>query len=647
MTYKCNKCKKHVKANDGRLLHLLSPHIRETYPVLPRYAQGQFHLRTDLSDAVDSVMKTYGNAEFVSRQMVAQQGRFYERKALSYLSMDVIHPYPDYEMWRQDVHPPTPETIRTTYFNAEYSSLQPYGYCNVERYVRELQGVNVTSNDIVTFDHTFQVLKTYHQKDSAKAVFTGMKGSTKEVISLAAVPSTALREVTHLLKQSKTRRETFNPSVVYTDTCPNGTYVWKGLFGNHIDCRLGLFHFVHRIVETLDNKSELYWKCMVEFKHCIYTYHDSDYSNLMQALRTGTLSSSRQPMNEDEISTIRHSKQGKGRYDQYLRKVFHSETDICSYLEEWIRNWDHVEDSCGRRVFSSATIKSTREQMRKVKYVLDSEKATIYSPVAPKRDSSHNLTIWKTNRPESALEKFHEQLAHYGNGAMRKEYADALIYRGTAEYNIVCRHKQQNNQRLLDGVPLATPKWQQNVPTFWDHSILHFINQLARSKGFLEPFKNCETPKANNGEVFLSDYCIEQTVRNNNNAGIRTNDDNQLCVCTDCTIDTVTPLLQKQAALPVLEETQRKQMLPSERQHHHLSVTPRSQTTKAYTQPMITLPPVFVKTATVDKFYCMPFPPYRCQEYTRYLHRKHQGEKVLGRPPHSHWCLKACPAAPI
>ena len=168
--------------------------------------------------------------------------------------------------------------------------------------------------------------------------------------------------------------------------------------------------------------------------------------------------------------------------------------------------------------------------MRKVKYVLDSEKATIYSPVAPKKDSSHNLTIWKTNRPESALEKFHEQLAHYGNGAMRKEYADALIYRGTAEYNIVCRHKQQNNQRLLDGVPLATPKWQQNVPTFWDHSILHFINQLARSKGFLEPFKNYETPKANNGEVFLSDYCIEQTVRNNNNAGIRTNDDNQLCV---------------------------------------------------------------------------------------------------------------------
>ena len=188
MTYKCQKCNKHVKANDGRLLHLLDAHVRDTYPVLPRYAHGQFHFNTELSDIIDSVMKTYGNAEFVSRQMVAQQGRFYQRKVLSYLSMDVLHPYPDYETWRQDIHPPMPETIRNTYFEAEYSSLQPYGYCNVERYVRELQGVQVQQSDIVMFDHTFQVLKTYSNKGGAKAVFTGMKGSTKEVVSLAAVP---------------------------------------------------------------------------------------------------------------------------------------------------------------------------------------------------------------------------------------------------------------------------------------------------------------------------------------------------------------------------------------------------------------------------------------------------------------------------
>ena len=141
--------------------------------------------------------------------------------------------------------------------------------------------------------------------------------------------------------------------------------------------------------------------------------------------------------------------------------------------------------------------------MRKVKYVVDSEKATIYSPVPPTKDSTHNLTVWKTNRPESALEKFHERLAHFGNGAMRKEYADALIYRGTAEYNITCRWKQQNNKQLLEGLPPATPKWEQHIPTLWDCSILHFINRQARSKGMLEPFKYCETPNENNGENFL------------------------------------------------------------------------------------------------------------------------------------------------
>ena len=322
MTYKCKKCKRHVKANDGRLLHLLDAHVRETYPVQPRYAQVLFHLNTELSDIVDSVMKTYGNAEFVSCQMVAQQGRFCQRKVHSYLSMDVIHPYPDYETWRQDIHPPMPETIRTTYFDAEYSSLQPYGYCNVEQYVRELQAVQVKNNDIVTFDHTFQVLKTYNNKQGAKAVFTGMKGSSKEVITLASVPSTALKEVTHLLQQSKIRRESFHPKVVYTDTCPNGTYVWQGLFGNDVNCRLGLFHFIHCIVEMLDNKSEMYWSTMVLLKNCIYTYHEIDFANLMEALRSGTLSSNRQPMTDEEIRQVRHSKQWKGRYDRYLRKVF-------------------------------------------------------------------------------------------------------------------------------------------------------------------------------------------------------------------------------------------------------------------------------------------------------------------------------------
>ena len=51
-----------------------------------------------------------------------------------------------------------------------------------------------------------------------KAPKQRMKGSTKEVISQATVPSTALSKVTHLLKQSKTPHEQFNPGAVYTNT---------------------------------------------------------------------------------------------------------------------------------------------------------------------------------------------------------------------------------------------------------------------------------------------------------------------------------------------------------------------------------------------------------------------------------------------
>ena len=185
--------------------------------------------------------------------------------------------------------------------------------------------------------------------------------------------------------------------------------------------------------------------------------------------------------------------------------------------------------------------------MRKVKYVLDSKQATIYLPVPPAKDSSHNLVVWRTNRPESSLEKFHELLAHFGNGSMRKEYADALIYHGTAEYNITCRLKKRHNQQLLEGLATSGPKWQWNVPTFFDHSMLYFINHMAASKGLTEPFKYCETPRANNGEVFLSDYLLQQTQRNDNNTGIRTNDDQQ-CMCADCKADTIAAHV-KQATL--------------------------------------------------------------------------------------------------
>ena len=205
------------------------------------------------------------------------------------------------------------------------------------------------------------------------------------------------------------------------------------------------------------------------------------------------------------------------------------------------------------------------------------------------------------------------------------------------------RWKNRQNKKRLEGHLITGPKWQHDVPTFFDHSMIHYINRMACCKGFNDPFEYCETPAtANNGEVFLSDYLLQQTERTKSQ--VLTND-NQQCMCMDCTVNSVESPAEKQLALPVPAEMQRKQMRADNTSKKVFAATHRQPSTCV--SPMMPLPPVFVKAATLDKYYCMQFLPYRCEEYTQYIHQKQQGEKVLGRPPHSHWCLKACAAAPI
>ena len=152
-----------------------------------------------------------------------------------------------------------------------------------------------------------------------------MKGSTKEVISLGIVPTTSLQDASHLLVQSKLHRATFKPSVVYTDTCPHGKEFWEALFGPQVETKLGLFHFVHRIVDTMNNKSELFWEAVVALKSAIYTYHSLDEAALLESLKDGSFSKSNKKHTDEEIHQMRFSRQWKANCEPFLRKVFRTE----------------------------------------------------------------------------------------------------------------------------------------------------------------------------------------------------------------------------------------------------------------------------------------------------------------------------------
>ena len=193
MNYKCESCNSCYAANDGRLLSVLPFDVADAYPVLPKFASGQFHLDADLSDDVELLMKTYANGKFVSTKLHRKLGVAYTRKIKTYLSRPQTRRFLSYDEFTGGVAPPAPASIRASFQDAENSTLTPYGFSNFDRYEREMQSVQVSDDDKVAFDWTFQTIKNYNLP-GANAVFTGNKGSTKEIITLAVVPTTAANQ---------------------------------------------------------------------------------------------------------------------------------------------------------------------------------------------------------------------------------------------------------------------------------------------------------------------------------------------------------------------------------------------------------------------------------------------------------------------
>jgi hypothetical protein len=117
--------------------------------------------------------------------------------------------------------------------------------------------VPISKGELIASDCTFAPVANYILAGS-KAMFTGMKGSTHEWIYGQIVESTGVDQVFHLLIESKQKMEENDLSVLYTDTCPHNTPFYKRIYGVNLMIRLGLFHLMHMIVETLDAHSRVY-----------------------------------------------------------------------------------------------------------------------------------------------------------------------------------------------------------------------------------------------------------------------------------------------------------------------------------------------------------------------------------------------------
>ena len=454
VTYQCNACKSNFSSNDGRILQVLPAWLRQQYPVAPRYAVGAFHLDQEYSQILESMMVSTSSATQFSKLLFKKFNCAYVDKVESYLSMQPAIPYIDTQGFHGLTWPPSPDTVRDLYLEAERSCLTPYGYSNESRFNRELQAVNVASTDVIAIDWTFQTLKNF-QLPGAEALFTANKGETKEIVTLLIVDSTKASQVAHGLVMARQKRENFCPNAIYTDTCPHNITFWRLLFGATVVLRLGLFHLIQRIYRTLDTRSNFFWKVLVELKAALYSYYEEDMAKLLDSLKNGTFDSSGKKYTSSEIVQLQHSKRWNQRFGAYLRKRIHSAPVISQKIDCWIERNSKLRDSNGRSVFSRETEQVAKEQLKKVEYICDLEQNhdRAYQEIRPGPRSQHGLSKWKSHHPESHLENWHEYVAHLANSGMRPDLSSCLTMRGTCEWNVKCGwvSKVQDNTAQGDG----------------------------------------------------------------------------------------------------------------------------------------------------------------------------------------------------
>jgi hypothetical protein len=189
----------------------------------------------------------------------------------------------------------------------------------------------------------------------------------------------------------------------------------------------------------------------------------------------------------------------------------------------WIQEFKNSFDKTGKSVFTRNTEKVATEQLKKVHHASDVPGMETHQDTLPGERLTHGLSKWRCDRPEWPLENFHELLAHFGNSGMNPELSDVLELGGTTEFNV----KMQCKYEQID-----IPGNFSDLPRFFDHSFLHFLNELAQRKGLpVIIFDDVHPTSENDGEVFLSQYFREQMERNKS---VGQDKKTAMCQCPTC-----------------------------------------------------------------------------------------------------------------
>jgi len=216
---------------------------------------------------------------------------------------------------------------------------------------------------------------------------------------------------------------------------------------------------------------------------------------------------------------------------------------------------------------------------------------------------------------------------------------------------VACRWRAQCRHERSTGLNTDRPRYLENLPLFFDHSWLDYLNSKAVALNLDKPFDSVHQIGKNNGEVFLSRYHKEQQARNNNLPAVS---HPGLCQCVSCLpFDRSNMTLERSDLEDHLEAP-----LFSVGDDEIVSFDePRSSPKEQQTSQQVNNLPIPQEPPSLgvahvnlwgwnDPYWCSTNPPCHCPVYQDYVLRKNRGDKLLGRPPHSYFCPKTwlCPA---
>jgi hypothetical protein len=438
----------------------------------------------------------------------------------------------------------------------------------------------------------------------------------------------------------------FRVLYIYTDTWPHSCDFWKFIFGMLVIGRLGFFHLLKRILDTLNPRSARYWEALVGLKAVFYRYNADDENKLLRALKDGSFARGKTHYSDENINTMKHSKKWKRKCDPYLRKIFHPTETAVHNLMGWVSKFRNACDAEGKSLFSRDTEKAANNQTEKVQHIQDPIGIEMYAELPPGPRTTHGLSKYLSRRPESTLEKFHEAVAHFANTGMEPKLADCLTLRGTAEHNVQCRHRVKIQEARRCGKTSDIPQYLEEVPLFWNHSMLSYLNKEAQRKGLRQIFESVRELGQNNGEVFLSKYFEAQQKRN---VGHGQDKATGKCRCPTCATvswplvtgeshalqeapTAITTTAPPAATLPV---GQNLRAAPPPSKTSSVIDTPSMQLAPTHWNNPVFYPYPLLAAPPSDR--CFQQPPYYCNSYFAYKSRKaaNGGRGVMGRIPHS------------